>query len=153
MQQSAFRTRRIKFADLIAGVRVIPKSLIPVGKTFRYIKRSLVLLVQFDRNVLKISGAFRPQVDNDIENCAAGAAHQLCLRGRRELKMHSPQGPFLDVERDIGLRNGWFQAVRCELLLAKGASEKPPRILPAFEIDEKGSFKLRFGKYHVTSLG
>jgi hypothetical protein len=69
------------------------------------------------------------------------------------LKMHSPQGSFPDVEGDIGLRNGRFQPVRRELLLAKGASEKTPRILPALEIDEKGSFKLRFGEYHVTSFG
>src|SRR5260370_11520833 len=152
MQQPSLSAWRIELANLITGVCAIGKDLIPVRKAFRHIKRPLVLLIQFNGDVLKIGRAFRTQIDNDVKNCAARTAHQLCFGRRRVLKMHTAHSSFLDVRGQVRLRDSWLQSVRGEFILAESARKKSAGVLPAFKVDNKGSSELGFREYHGTSL-
>ena len=101
----------------------------------------------------QVGPALRPQVDDDVEDCASRASHQLGLGCRRILKMHPPKRAFLQVRSDIGLGDDGLQPVLTELILAEGACEEASLVVPAFEVDDEGAFELGLGEYHIGLLG
>src|SRR5438094_6050647 len=62
VHQAALVIWRVELADLVARLRVIAQRLITVGEALWHIKGAAVLLVQLDRDVLKIGRAFRTEV-------------------------------------------------------------------------------------------
>src|SRR6185437_7453880 len=108
-----------------------------------------VVFAQLNRHMIEIGWAFRPQVHDDIENGAPGAAHKLSLSRRRKLKVHAPQGPFFVVESDVGLGDGWLQSVGLKFLLAEGPREKAASILFAVQVNCVSALQLGFSKNHI----
>jgi len=51
---------------------------------------------------------------------------------------------------DVGLRDDRLKPQRFEFLLAERASEKTPRIFPAFQIDDEGSSQLGLSENQQT---
>ena len=88
IEQAAFRAGRIKLTHLIAGFGLICEHLISVRETLRNVQRAMVLLIQFDCDVLEVSWTFRAKIDDDVENRTTRASHDFCLSRRRELKVH-----------------------------------------------------------------
>src|SRR6267378_2656024 len=99
--------------------------------------------------MLKVGGAFGAQIDDNVEDGAAGAANELGFRGRRELEMHSANRALADIESDIGLGNNRFEAVRLEFVLTKRTSKKAARIFSAFQVEDKGPLQFRLSKNHT----
>src|SRR5437016_5058706 len=99
--------------------------------------------------MLKIGRALGTQIDDDVENRAASGSHQLAFGGWRELEMHSPHCPLLDIESDVGLRDGGVQPMCFEFFLTKGAGKIAARILPAFEIENESTLEFSLGKDHL----
>ena len=73
VHQSTFGIRRIELTDLVAGISIVAKRLIAMREAFWYVEGAAVFLVQLDGNVLKIGGAFRSEVHDDIEDRAPRA--------------------------------------------------------------------------------
>src|SRR4029077_19914396 len=88
VHQAALVSGGVELADLVARLRVIAQCLITVGEALWHIKGAAVLLVQLDRNVLKIGRAFRTEVHYDVEDRAPCATPQLRLSRRGKLEMH-----------------------------------------------------------------
>jgi hypothetical protein len=107
------------------------------------------MLTQLGSDVLQVGRAFWTQVYDDIEDCAASAAYEFCLRRRWKLEMHTTQRAFPVVEGDIDLGNDLFQAMRFEFILAKGSREKASRVLAPLEIDHKCTFQLCLDEDHA----
>ena len=62
--------------------------------------------------MLEVGFALRPQVDDDVEQSAADAPHELGVRSRRKLKMHSAHSASFPIRGDAGLGNERIQP-RC----------------------------------------
>src|SRR6266545_5865041 len=121
-------------------------------KALRHIKGAEIVFIQLDGNMLKVSWTFRAQVNDDIEDRAACAADEFRLGCGRILKVHTTQGPFPEVESDIGLRDNRFQSARLELFLAEGTRKKTSGVFSAFQINNICSSELRFRDYHSKGL-
>ena len=111
-----------------------------MGESFGHVKRTLIILGQLDRDVVKVRGAFRSKVDNDVEDSSASASNELRLGCRRILKVHAAQSAFLAIISDVCLYDCRLEPVDFELLLAKCACEETSRIFLTIEIDEVGTF-------------
>ena len=86
--QAAFCAGRVAFAHFVARIGVVLEHLVSVCEAFRHIERAHIFSIEFDGDVLKVGWALRSQVDDDVEDGAARAAHDLGLGRWRELKMH-----------------------------------------------------------------
>ena len=97
-----------------------------MGEPFRNVDRALVVLVEFDRYMIKIGRTFGTQVDDDVDDCAARAADELGFGRGRELEMHAAQRSLRDIVGDIGLRDHRLEPVGRKLVLAEAAGEETP---------------------------
>src|SRR5579864_3337334 len=149
VHQPALAAGRIKLSRLIAGLGFVAQHLVPMSEALRNVECAGVVFAQLNRHMIEIGWAFRPQVHDDIENGAPGAAHKLSLRRRRKLKVHAPQGPFFVIKSDVGLGDGGFESVCLKFLLAKGAREKAASILFAVQVNCVGALQLGFSKNHI----
>ena len=113
-------------------------------EALRHVERAVVVLAQFDGHVLQVGRAFRPQVDDDVEDRAPRGAHQLGFGRGRKLEVHPAQRALLVIEGDVGLCDHRLQPVLLELVLTEGAGEKPARILAALDVDDERAFQLWF---------
>ena len=107
---------------------------------------------ELDLDVLQVRRALRAEVDDDVEDRAARAAHELGLGGRRELEVHPAQRA---LARLLNARFAWAitgsQAVLLELVLAERPREEAAVVLPALEVDDEGAGELGFGEDHRVS--
>ena len=117
-------------------------------EALRHVQRTAVLFVQLNGNVVEIARAFRAQIYDDIKNRAAGAPHQLGLRRRRKLEVHSTHCALPKVVRDICLCDNGLESVSGEFFLAESSREKPSWVFPAFKVDNVRSLKLCFSEFH-----
>src|SRR6185312_3653968 len=149
VHQPAFGARSVELPDLVAGLSLVPQHLVAVREAFRHIERAVVVFAQFDGHVLQVSRAFRPEIDNDVEDRAPGGAHQLGFGCRWKLEVHAAQRSLLVIEGNVGLRDHRLQTVLLELMLAEGAGEKPARILSALDVDDERAFQFCFRENHL----
>ena len=56
--------------------------------------------IELDGDMFEIGFALGPQIDDDVEEGAARAAHELGLGRRRELEMHPAQRALLRIRGD-----------------------------------------------------
>ena len=98
--------------------------------------------------MLEVGLALRPQVDDDVEEGAAGAAHELGFRGRRKLEMHAAHGALVPILGDAGLGNERLHAALFEFLSAKAAGKEASLVLASFQLDDEGAFELGLGEDH-----
>ena len=104
--------------------------------------------------MLEVGFALRPQVDDDVEKGAAGAAHELGFRGRRKLEMHSAYGALFPILGDAGLGNERVHAALLEFLPAKAAGKETSFVVASLQLDDEGAFELGLGENHgACSLG
>ncbi len=108
-----------------------------MGEAFGDIEGALVVPGELDGHVLQVGRAFGPQIDDDVEDGAAHAAHELRLRGRRILEMHAADGALAAIVGDVALSDDRLEAMRSELFLAEGASEVAATVLFSIEIDDE----------------
>jgi hypothetical protein len=102
--------------------------------------------------MLQIGRTFRPQVDDDVVDCAARAANHLAFGGRRVLEMHPAHRSAPEVRRDVCLSYKRLQAMRREFSLTEGAREKSARVLAAIEIENERAFQMGFLEQHEHLL-
>ena len=91
--QAALRLRRVELADLVARLGAVLEHLVAVREPLRHVERAMIVGGQLDRDVLEVRRALRTQVDDDVEDRPARAAHELRLRSRRELEVHPAERP------------------------------------------------------------
>src|SRR3990172_5456588 len=152
VMEAALRTRRVEFADLVAGLRSFRENLVSVREPLRHVERPVIVGIKFHRNMFQVSRALRTQVQDDVQDRAARAAHELRFRGGRELKMHPAKRASLFAKGDVGLGDYGLKAVFREFLLAERAREETPAVLPALHVNDEGAFQLRLGEYHLFVL-
>src|SRR5919106_1386115 len=98
----------------------------------------------------KIGRGVGAQVDDYVVDGPLRAANQLGFGGRGDLVMHTTQGAFPVVEREVALNEDGLQTMRRKLRRAEGASEITAIVAPLFEINYKSPLKFRFGKLHLA---
>ena len=94
-----------------------------MGEALGHVQRAAVVGAELDLDVLEEGRALRAQVDDDVDDRAARAAHELRLRGGRELEVHPAQRALVLVEGDVRLRDHGLETVLLELVLAERARE------------------------------
>ena len=62
-----------------------------MGEALRHVERAHVVGIELDGDVLEVGWALRPQIDDDVEDGAARAAHDLGLGRRRVLEVHAAE--------------------------------------------------------------
>ena len=77
------------------------------------------------------------RVDDDVEDCAPCAPHELGFGRWRELEVHPAQRALLVVEGQVGLRDHGLKTVIDELLLTKRAGEEPAGVPPGLDVDDE----------------
>ena len=103
--------------------------------------------------MLEVGLALRPQVDDDVEESAAGAAHELGFGCRRKLEMHAPHRAACLVVGDAGLDKTGFMPCSSNSRRAKAAGEKTSFVLAPFQLDDEGACEFGLGENHGGSLG
>ena len=93
-------------------------------------------------------GDSRAQVDGDIEDRAAHAAHQLRLAVRLGLVVHSAQRSGARVERGVALHDRRIQPARAELLGIERACEPAALVAEQVELDDPRPRQRRLAKLH-----
>jgi hypothetical protein len=121
-------------------------------EALRDVDGAMVVAGELDRDVAEVRRTLRSQVDDDVEHGAAGTADELRLGGRRILEVDAADRAAKPVEADVRLRDDRLQPVLGKLVLAEGAREEPPVVLPSLEIDDKGSLQLGLGEEQVRSF-
>src|SRR5262245_21106913 len=101
--------------------------------------------------MLQVSGAFRTQVDDDIEDGAPCAPNELGFGCGGILEVHATNRAFLAIVRQVGLRNHRLEPVCPEFLLTKGPGKEAARILFSVQVDDEGTPKPGLGKNHVRT--
>src|SRR5262245_14078676 len=97
---------------------------------------------------MKVRLGLGPEVNNDVEEGTAAAAHYFGLGHWRKLKMHPANGALSFVVGDTGLRDRRLETVRRKLALTKCAREKPAAVVVTFHVDDERPFESGFGKDH-----
>ena len=97
----------------------------------------MVVGAQLDGDVLEIGRALGSEVDDDVDDRAARAAHELRLLSGGELEVHSSKRSLALVEGDVRLRDQGLKPVIGELVLAEGSREKAAVVLPPLEVDDE----------------
>ena len=103
MHQPTFGVWRVELTDLIAGFGVVSQRLIAMREALRHVERPPIVLAEFDRDMLEVGRALGSQVDDDVEDRAPRASHELGLGRRRILEVHASKCALLQVEREVGL--------------------------------------------------
>jgi hypothetical protein len=62
--------------------------------------------------------------------------------------MHGAHGSFFEIRCEIYLRNDRLQSMRSKFILTKDSGEKAARILPTFQVDDKGALESGLGENH-----
>src|SRR5262249_22600999 len=132
-------------------VRIVYEHLVSVGKSGRDINRSPFVVVKHNGDVVKIGRTFWSQIDDDVKECAAGAAHKLRLDGWRKLEMHATQRPCSRIRRDARLSDQRIEAEVPKLTLAKNAGKKAALVGPPLKVDNERAFQFGLGKDHALS--
>src|ERR1051326_6931312 len=76
-----------------------------VSRAGRYVERQAIRRTQLDGFPFPIRLRIRANVEDDVVNRSAYAAHELRLFMRRDLVMHSAQRPLLRIVREAALCN------------------------------------------------
>src|SRR5215470_18179520 len=152
VKEAPLAVRRVELPDLVARLGRVFEDLVPVREALGDVERALVGGVELDGHVLEEGGALRAEVDDDVEDRAPGGPDELGLRLGRELEVHPAHRAPLDVERDVGLRDGRLQPVSGELVLAEGAREVPAAVLAALDVDDERALELGLGEDHGLSV-
>ena len=140
--QAALCARRVELADLVARLGLVLQHLVAVREALGHVERAVVVGGELDGDVLEVGRALRAQVDDDVENRAARAAHELRFRRRRILEVHAAQRALASVERDVGLRDDRLEPVLGEFVLAERAREETAVVLAALEVDDERALSL-----------
>ena len=96
---------------------------------------------QYFAHVLPVSGRIAPEVDDDVVQCAGGAAHQLGLLEWGRLVVHAAQRSLQPVEGDAALYERVIELVRLELAAAPGTGEKAALVFVLFQFEHEGPFQ------------
>src|SRR5262245_20723673 len=149
--QTALGARGVELSDLIAHVGLVAQRLVAVREPLRHVQPGEVVLGELHRDVLEIRRALRPQIDDDVDDRAAGTANELRLGHRGELKVHPANRSLARVRSDIRLRDERLQPVFGEFLLTERASEEPAFVAERRHVDQERAFQFRFGEDHHAS--
>ena len=95
VHQPAFGAGRVELAHLVAGFGLVPQHLVAVREALRHVERAVVVLGQFDGDVLQVSGTFGTQVDDDVEDRAPRARTSLVSAAGGNWKCMPRSVPFL----------------------------------------------------------
>src|SRR5687767_3410028 len=90
----------------------------------------------------------KPDVDKDVENCAAQNRNQLGLFGWRRLKMQSTNRSSACRQRQIVLDALELHPMRRKRLLVILLDEKSTRIVESLGFEQQGARKLQRCDFH-----
>src|SRR5262245_55854542 len=107
---------------------MITKHLIAVGEPLGNIQRPLIIFIQFDGDMLEVSGALGPQVNDYIKYSAPRTPNEFGLGSRGILEVHSADRTCFPIVRNVGLSNNCLQPMCFELFLAERSSKEASRI-------------------------
>src|SRR5690606_31600033 len=122
-----------------------------VSEHLGYVQCHTVVLGQLDSEVLEVAGRAGPQVDDDVVDGAARAAHQFRLGSRRHLVVHAAQSALCMVERHVGLCDGRFETMLLELPSAESTGEEAAFVRAFFEFDDEGTLQGSFVEVHAVT--
>lgn len=105
-----------------------------MSKALRHVQHSVILSRENFREVQLKGRRFRPQINDDIIDSARCAPHQFSLLAGRDLVVYSAQRSFRFTKRDTELCQPRIQAVRFELSLKPGPSEKSSFVFEFFRL-------------------
>src|SRR6266508_1338270 len=150
--QAALGVRGVELTDLVARFGGVLEDLVTVGEALRHVDGPVIVGGQLDRHVPQVGRAVWAEVDDDVDDRPARAAHELRLGSGRVLEMHPAHRAPTDVEREVGLGDRHLEAVISELLLAKGTGKESPVVLASLEFDHERSGERRLLEDHDCSL-
>src|SRR5205085_12083648 len=119
-----------------------------VRETFGHVEHELVLFGQLDAKPLLEGGRIGAQINDDIVERAARAAHEFCLRVGRVLKVHAAQCAFAPVARDVALDNRRGKTLRRKLARRPSARKKTALVLESLRLDHKRARQFRLDEDH-----
>src|SRR3954466_5643011 len=71
-REAALLAGRVELAHLVAGLGAVLERLVAVREPLRHVQRAVVVRRELDGDVLQVGRALRAQVDDDVEDLAAG---------------------------------------------------------------------------------
>src|SRR5262245_23048931 len=139
--------RIVELSHLVEHLGIIGQGLEAMSETLSNIERAPVLFGQFERGPLPKCRRPWPQIEDDIEDQAAGRAHKLCLFARRDLIMHAAQCAAATIVGNVALDKAAGQSMRGEFLDAEAAREKAPLIFMSLEVDDENPIEAGFREF------
>src|SRR5882672_1642464 len=122
----------VDFSIFLCGLTAMRTS-------FGYIQHTPIVGIQAGSVPVPIGRRRWPEVDDDIEYLAPGAAHQFRLERRRNLVVQAAYCARVRAEPHVGLYRSKCDALLCEFAEAPRAHEPSPRILDGRRLDEPGA--------------
>ena len=136
-------------ADYDASSIKMLKGLEAVRNAFRKVQGVAILRAKLDCRPFSESRRLRPQVESDIVDRTADAAHQLGLGMGRFLVVHAAQRAAPQAVGQAGLRDARIQPAGMEFFGAEAAREEPARIRNRLESRQEYSRKRRAFEPHA----
>src|SRR5690242_7310965 len=110
--------RREEIRHLIEDFTIVGQRLEPVRETTRDVQCAPIRRRQLHGDVLQVCPRLGPDVDDDVEHGAGGAAYELRFLVWLHLIMHPAERASMDVVRHAALHQTCLQSLLLELALA-----------------------------------
>ena len=128
----------IKLRHLIQNLYVIDERLETMRKSLGNVKRTPVVCRQLYCVPFSCGSGSLTQIDDDVPDCAARAAHQLCFRVWFCLEMKPAKRTTLAVEGDIALGYRRIKTPCPEFILTKRPRKEATLILKQLQLNKVG---------------
>src|SRR2546427_4764985 len=128
---------------------MVDERLIAVGAPLGDVHHAAILCGKLHPDPLLVGRRFAPQVEDDVEQRAHRAAHELRLRPRGELIVQPPEATLAVYEPGVDLRHAAVQPVRLQFPLAPHPCKEAAVILAPLGLDDVDARELGFPEHHL----